>query len=175
MLVNIRQCEGRPEACLEKAQELISNGSFSNNIGHRIDLFIKIGESYVELKDFKKAIHLGFLKAEELLDETMAEPTRHIYQALIQCFYELGDYYKALGCGEFAMRINRHFDGLYKYIALSHKAVGDLDKAIDTMSDAVAYEAPWNELGKAENKHLLEELKNEQQQQQQQQQQQEGK
>ena len=176
VLVDIRLCEGNPEACLEKAQELLSNGSFSDNKPRRVDLFIKIGESYVELKDFEKATKLGFLEALKLVDQTMAGPSRKIYHALIQCFYELEDYTKALGCGEAAVEMNRHYDGLYKYIALSHKAVGDLDMAIDTMSDAVVYEAPWDELGRAENKRLLEELKYEQHKrhEQQQQQQQEG-
>ena len=164
--VDIRLCEGNGEGCLEKAKELLASGKYENSKDRRIDLLIKVGESYMLLGDFEKATSLGFLEAFKLVNESMTGPTRKIFHELIRCFYEVGNYSKALGCGEAALDFNKHYDGLYKYIALSHKALGNLEQAIDTMNDAVVYEAPWNEAGKAENRRLLEELRNELQQQQ---------
>ena len=159
--VDTRLCEGNAEGCLEKAQELLASGRFESSKDRRIDLLIKIGESYMQLSDFENASKKGFLEAFKLVDEKMSGPTRKIFHELIRCFYELKDYPKALSCGEAAVDFNKHYDGLYKYIALSHKAMGNFEQAIDTMNDAVVYEAPWNEVGKEDNKRLLEQLKNE--------------
>jgi hypothetical protein len=40
--------------------------------------------------------------------------------------------------------MNRHYDGVYDHRALAQEALGDLDGAISTLEQAVAYEAPWD-------------------------------
>ena len=161
--VEIRLCEGNAEGCLQKAQELLSSGKYDDSNNRRVDLLIKVGESHMQLRDFEKATKLGFLEAFKLADQSMSRASRTIFHQLTQCFYELGDYAKALECGNAAVQMNRHFSGLYKYIAPTHKAMGNIEQAIDTMNDALVYESPWEQLGKEDNKLLLDQLKEEQQ------------
>eukprot|EP01036_Dinobryon_divergens_P036673 gene36673-47804_t len=68
-----------------------------------------------------------------------------------------------------AIELDRHYEGVYKYIALSFKGLGDLDRAIWTMWKAVRYETPWDTENKSRVTELLNELIAEKSQQQQQQ------
>ena len=45
--------------------------------------------------------------------------------------------------------MNPYYDGVYRYIALTHRAMGNLDLAIETMKKAAVYETPWDEKNKA--------------------------
>lgn len=75
---------------------------------------------------------------------------------LARCAFELGVYEKCLASSEAALDFNRHFPGVHKYKALSEKALGDIDAAIQTMNRAVLCE--WDEDNKAENLKLYKEL-----------------
>ena len=39
-----------------------------------------------------------------------------------------------------AVAMNPYYDGAYRYIALTHRAMGNLDLAIETMKKAAVYE-----------------------------------
>ena len=58
------------------------------------------------------------------------------------CQYELGDYAGAIESGEHAISLNRHYDNAYDYVALAHRAMGNLDEAVRTMQRASYYETP---------------------------------
>ncbi len=79
-----------------------------------------------------------------------------------RCYYELGQYDKAMNAGLMAIEMNRHFPQIHRYVALSQKASGDLSSAIKTMKHEVLYEAPWSEETMQFNNNLLRELINEQ-------------
>jgi hypothetical protein len=67
-----------------------------------------------------------------------------------QCAYHLGKYDKALNAGGAAIQMNRHFPNVHKYVALSQKAMGDINASRVSMARAVVYETPWDEEHKAD-------------------------
>lgn len=83
---------------------------------------------------------------------------RQIVMGASPCFYEMGMYENSIEIGTAALEMNRHFPGVHKYLALSMKASGDLDSAIDTMNRAVLYETPWDIKNKLEALNLYNEL-----------------
>jgi tetratricopeptide (TPR) repeat protein len=83
---------------------------------------------------------------------------RHCYMQLIRCYYELGDHDRAIRAGGYAIAMNRHFPGVYEYVAKARKAKGDLAEAIQLMRRSVLYETPWDEENIAKQWHLLKEL-----------------
>jgi tetratricopeptide (TPR) repeat protein len=92
-----------------------------------------------------------------------AKHQRNLYHGACVCMYHLGEFDRAIAAGECAVMMNRHYDQVYKYLALSHKDKGDIDEAVITMRKAVRYEAPWNERNLELAKELLEQLIQEQQ------------
>lgn len=119
---------------------------------------IQCGKAHMILSDFPKAIS-SFKTALSTVDQN-----RHTIQAqncfyeLIRCFYEIKAYDLALNAGEAAVAMNQYYDGVYRYIALTHKAMGNLDLAIETMKKAAVYETPWDNKNKAVVRALLNEL-----------------
>lgn len=117
-----------------------------------------------EDKDWKQAIALY----QEVLmmgghsgENLSPAQCRTAFMGLARCSYELGIYDKAIyGCNV-AIEMNRGFPQVHKYIALSHKARGNLDLAIKTMKEAVLYEAPYSDETILRNKEFLCELLNE--------------
>lgn len=85
---------------------------------------------------------------------------RQVWMGMSRCFYELGNYEKAIGAGTAAIEMNRHFPHIHKYVALSHKASGDRSLSIKMMKHAVLYEAPWSDETVELNKELLCQLLN---------------
>jgi tetratricopeptide (TPR) repeat protein len=85
---------------------------------------------------------------------------RHCYMQLIRCYYELGDYKRAIRAGGRAIQMNRHFPGVHEYVAKAYKAKddGDPTEAIRLMRRAVLYETPWDTENIANQLKLLKEL-----------------
>ena len=75
-----------------------------------------------------------------------------------RALYEIGKYDEAIEIGNAAMESIRSYPGVHKYIALSHKAKGDIDEAKKTISKAILYEEHWNKDNLQKNKELLREL-----------------
>ncbi len=90
--------------------------------------------------------------------EGSAPEWRQLYMGASRCFYEIGLYEESLGCGIYALEMNRMFPQIRKYIALSQRDSGDLRTAIQTMKEAVLYEAPYDDEKKALNVDLLWEM-----------------
>eukprot|EP01041_Mallomonas_annulata_P000429 gene429-767_t len=133
-------------------------------------LLQNIAQSYIQKKEYVEA--LDFLLQQLGL---MDDPNKHIkemrnlWHNLSICFYYTGEFEKCTEVGAAAIEMNRHYEGVYKYIALSFKGLGDLDRAIWTMRKAVRYETPWDTENKSRVTELLNELIAEKSQQQQQQ------
>ena len=85
---------------------------------------------------------------------------RHFIKGLIQANYELGKYDEAIEMGNVKIKKFRHSPGVHKYVALAHKAKGNIDEAKKTMSRAILYEYHWNKDNMQKNKELLKELNN---------------
>jgi tetratricopeptide (TPR) repeat protein len=83
---------------------------------------------------------------------------RSCWSELCRCYYELGDYDRAIRAGSFALEMNRHYEGAHKYVALAHKAKGDLQQARRTMNRAVLYETPWDEDNRRTQAQLFREV-----------------
>ena len=71
---------------------------------------------------------------------------------------KLGKYDEAIEIGNIAIEAFRQCPGVHKYVALSHKAKGDIDEAKKTMSRAILYETHWDKDNMQQNKELLQEL-----------------
>jgi len=84
-----------------------------------------------------------------------------------ECSYHLGSYRESVVLGKLVLKSNRHNPGVHKWIALSKKALGQLDEALLTMRRAVRYETPWNSLHTQRCQDLLDQLLSEQKMQQQ--------
>jgi tetratricopeptide (TPR) repeat protein len=75
-----------------------------------------------------------------------------------RCFYETSVYDKSIAAASAAIEMNPHFPGVYKFKALSQRAIGELDEAITTMTRAVLYETPWDDDNRAVALKLYDEL-----------------
>jgi len=94
----------------------------------------------------------------EAVDRSPPEQ-RELTMGASRCFYEMGRHDDAIKLGDSAIRMNRHFPEVHKYVALSYWAKGDMDSAILTMTKAVLYETPWDDKNIKANKILLMDLK----------------
>ena len=83
---------------------------------------------------------------------------QQVFLGFARCLYEEGNYVGSIRLGEAALAMNRHFPGIHKYLALAHKAQGNLPKAQQIMAQAVLYETPWDPNNVAEARSLWVEL-----------------
>jgi tetratricopeptide (TPR) repeat protein len=61
---------------------------------------------------------------------------------ICECSYRLGHYEEAIAFGKHAIKMNQPLNWCHKYMALSQKALGQLEDARQTAAGAVIYEAP---------------------------------
>ena len=87
-------------------------------------------------------------------------PSSEVFIGYSQALYELHKYDEAIEYGTLAIELNRSREGVHKYVALSQKALGDIDEAKKTMSRAILYEEHWDKDNMQKNKELLRELNN---------------
>jgi hypothetical protein len=69
---------------------------------------------------------------------------REVFACISRCYYELGDFDRALELGKGALEMNRHYHGAHDYVARSYLALKQYDDAVATMRRALAYETPWD-------------------------------
>lgn len=144
---NIRFCFGDIHLCLgEFAEALEIYESLKTRIPERkvlLILFINISHAQIGLGLFEAAkTSLG--EAMRHCDQTDAVHTRQIFYNFSRCAYETGMLTEAIDFGEQVIEMNRHYEGAYTYVALAHKAKGNLAEAARTMQRACAYETPWD-------------------------------
>ena len=145
--VDILLLEKKADECIIAANNVLEKNSSLLDIEMKIQLYIQIGKSYILKSSYKDAFKT-FQSAISLTEHNMAKEVREIYHNITRVFYELKDYDNAIQFGESAVEMNRHYDGVYNYLALAYKDSGKLDKAIETMKLAVLYETPWDEENK---------------------------
>ena len=92
--------------------------------------------------------------------EQRGDPNCYILIGCCQALYELRKYDEAVEYGKLAIKLNRFRPGVHKYVALSQKALGDINAAAKTMSRAILYEEHWDTDSLQKNKQLLRELNN---------------
>lgn len=109
------------------------------------------------LENWKGALEL-YTSVFDQVPERSPPEGRELMMGMSHCFYEIGEYDRAIMTGEYALRMNRHFPQAHKYVALSLKAKGDRVSAIKTMTRAVLYETPWDPKNIELNKALLREI-----------------
>jgi tetratricopeptide (TPR) repeat protein len=114
-------------------------------------------EYYESMGNCEGAIELYKSIYDELPDRSPPEQ-RQYYMNLSRCFYHVGRYDDAIFIGMVPIEMNRRFDEVHKYVALAHKAKGDIDTARRLMKQAVLYETPWNEKNIEANKALLKQI-----------------
>ena len=114
-----------------------------------------------ELKDWVGAL-LALNRQKGLINfGSKTRGVRIFFHNMSRCFYELGHYEESIKAGESSILLNRSYEGVYWPIALSYKALGNLDHAIWVMRRALRYETPWDEVNKGKVQSLLQELMNE--------------
>ena len=97
-----------------------------------------LASAYQKAKQWEGGLQICmdlYLKVYE--NDVTPPQTRQILMDISYCFNELGTYEKAIRIGQSAVEMNRYFPGVYRYIALSHKANGDLEAALNTRNRAV--------------------------------------
>jgi len=153
--VDLCLCEGKATEVILKANNLLAT---KLNPIIEIGLHIAIGRSYILLEDFENAKQALNTALGKVVNGSNSNEVRKISHWLCQCYYELGVYDRSIEFGESAISINRHSECVYKYVALSYKASGNLDKGIEVMKMAVAYETPWDESNKLAVKGMLDDF-----------------
>lgn len=102
-------------------------------------------------------VYKRLLMNEDVYMASSPPQQRRVWMGLTRCFYEMGQYDKAIHAGTAAIEMNRHFPQVHRYVALSQKASGDLDAAKASMTRAVLYECPWDDSNLKANMELLKE------------------
>jgi len=87
----------------------------------------------------------SWLRKQEKKHSSTIMQQRSCWNELCRCYYKLGEYDRAIRAGSCALEMNRHYVGVHKYVALAHKAKGNLEEAQRTMNRAVLFETPWDE------------------------------
>lgn len=108
--------------CIGISQEMIGNNKES------LITFRRIQDILVDIKDFDSIVDLK----------------RQLYIDMCRLQYKNRQFTMAIHTGGMAIEINRHFAGVYEYIALSYKSKKKLKEAILIMEDALRYETPWD-------------------------------
>lgn len=110
-------------------------------------IYAMLGKAEEKMGNWTAAKSIYFEMIQKMEHHTSATPPlqRMMFMGLCRCAYHLGRYDKAVLTGGLALQMNRSFPFVHKYIALSQKAMGDLDAAKVTMTRALIYEAPWDD------------------------------
>ena len=133
-----------------------------------IEAHLGIAESMEEVEDWDDAMEIYIDKVMAVLefgphDQPLnfnAVHQRRMFMGMSRCFYHKGNYANAIGAGEVAIEMNRHFPQVHKYVALSQRAVGDIESAVRTMLRAVHYETPWDDSNKEKALEMYETMRN---------------
>ncbi|KAL3942012.1 MAG: hypothetical protein SGBAC_003724 [Bacillariaceae sp.] len=142
--------QGKEDEAEEVAKELDEFKQKHNALSmlqFSFDVYAMLGSVEEMMENWEDAKEIYFEMMKNMTDHTSATPPqqRMMFMGLCRCAYHLEKYDKALEAGEAVLEMNRHFPFCHKYIALSHKAMGNMDAAKATMARALVYEAPWDD------------------------------
>lgn len=160
--------EGREEDAdriMDEIEQFHQEGhSFSRFKNGGLDLVLFMAEAQELAQDWEAAIETyKSISHETYEDFSRATPVqqRKLLMGISRCFYKVGNYVGAIAMGEGAIDMNRHFPGVYKYVALSYKEKGDRQMAKTMMNRAVLYETPWDDRNREEAYELFKDLASE--------------
>jgi tetratricopeptide (TPR) repeat protein len=102
-----------------------------------------LASCHMGLKDWQAA-KLEIRKCVDWLVPADAIEFRNCMDWMTKCDYHLGEYQEAVVLSKGLFDSNRHYEGIYEPVADSYEAMGQLEMAVHTMEQAVAYEQPWN-------------------------------
>jgi tetratricopeptide (TPR) repeat protein len=161
--------EGREEEAdqiMEEIEQFHQEGHsvsrFKKGVG--LDLLLQMAKAQELVQEWEAAIETyKRLFHETYEDFSVATPVqqRKLLMGISRCFYKVGNYKGAIAMGEGAIDMNRHFPGVYKYVALSYRETGDRQMAKTTMNRAVLYETPWDDQNREEAYELFKDLASE--------------
>ena len=109
-------------------------------------------------EDLRKAGIASVAEWDNTTDQKDYDSLFWIMIGMSKAAYKMDKYDKAIDTGTNAMKMSRAFPGVHKYVALAHKAKGDIDAAIRIVSQAILYEERWNVENLEQNKHILREM-----------------
>ena len=140
----------------------IGPGQWRPKMGGTIfDLYCLMAQCKEAMEDYLGAIDIYAFKLSYALDMF----NYPVNNALInyelgtaKCLYHLEQYDMAIEASEKAIRMDRCFPQVHKYLALSQKAKGDLKGAIRTMGRAVNYETNYDNYNRDVNVKFYQEL-----------------
>jgi tetratricopeptide (TPR) repeat protein len=136
---NFETCVHQMEIVLEQ-YEKNSVIKSQNEIGW-FEALLVLSKCHRKLNNFGEA--LRFCR-KGVVEEKDPKCMRNFFHEITVCYYETGEYEAAISIGEGMIEMNRHYEGAYTHVALSHNALGNLDACIDVFRRAVLYETPWD-------------------------------
>lgn len=155
------------DAIAEMMDPLVKKAQYAS-LGHTIiEAHLDIAETMEEIGDWDDALKIYIDKVMAVLEYSSddlplnfnAVHQRRMYMGMSRCFYHKGDYSKAICAGENAIEMNRHFPQVHKYVALSQRAIGNIELVLRIMLRAVHYESPWDDANKKEVLNMYESMK----------------
>ena len=131
-----------------------------------VDLYLIMAECMGVMEDYTGAKDVYEFKVMPAMDanhDNIIPPQqRRMFMGVSRAAYYMEDYELSIRLGREAIKLNRYFPQIHKYVALSQKASGKLEAAIKTMGRAVNYETPWDEANRKIVIKMYEELLKEQ-------------
>merc|ERR1712222_279287 len=115
---------------LEYAKEEMNSGPCAKSCDE-IDAYLKVASTKMLLKDWSGAKLTCQNLMNDYPEQHMMTPSQHqeLFMKVSRCFYELGEYDRSICVGTGAIEMNRHYPGVHKYVALSHKELGNIEDA----------------------------------------------
>jgi tetratricopeptide (TPR) repeat protein len=123
---------------LIKELEPVTRNQLSGDV--RITLLINKAEIYERMEKWEEAYDtyaLTFFKVSHLPFNLVYR--LHILMGKRRCLYHMCEFDGAIEVGINAISLCRQYYGVYKYVALSYKEKGDLERAKEFISKAVLY------------------------------------
>lgn len=115
------------------------------NLKQKFHLYLSKSKAFQTMEDWENAArcYSSAMMTINEPDEVSPIEMRKAFMGMARCAYMVGEYERSIAASNMALEMNRHFDEVHKYKALSFRALGQLDEAIETMNRAVLYETPW--------------------------------
>lgn len=145
---------------LETVEMFELHGMPATRLANYTDAYLLQCRAYESQGEWSKAYTIYHSMLASIEDPESESPVtqRKLFMGMANCFYELGEFEKAIAASEAALTMNCHYPGVHQVKALSEKAMGSLEEAIKTMNCAVLYETPWDDDNKAEVLRFYNEL-----------------
>lgn len=147
-----------PEEVLRLADDLLSNEEEKLDELETLEVNLWKADAYLAGGKHELARQMYNKMKDVATELECAQNMMTIYRGHCRASYELGDYDGAIGWGEKAIQISRHFSGNHRYVAMAHRAKGDIEGARKAISRGILYEQRFDEGNMQLNKQFLNEL-----------------